>query len=45
MARTTGLHAFTVQEATNYEAYTEWNYESTDVSGDTIDDPGGPQLI
>ena len=40
MARTAGLHAFTVQEATNYEAYTSWNYESTDVSGDTIDDPG-----
>jgi len=40
MARTTGLHAFTVQEATNYEAFTSWNYESTDVSGDTIDDPG-----
>ena len=28
MARTTGLHAFTVQEATNYEAYTSWNYEA-----------------
>ena len=40
MARTSGLHAFTVQEASNFEAYTSWNYESTDVSGDTIDDPG-----
>jgi len=38
MARTAGLHAFTVQEATNYEAYTSWNYQSTDVSGDSIDD-------
>ena len=27
MARTSGLHAFTVQEATNYEAFTSWNYE------------------
>ena len=40
MARTTGLHAFTVQEATNYEAYTSWNFQAIDVSGDTIDDPG-----
>jgi len=40
MARTKGLQAFTVQEATNFEAYTEWNYESTDVSGDAIDSTG-----
>ena len=40
MARTTGLHAFTVQEATNYEAVTSWNFQAIDVSGDAIDDPG-----
>ena len=40
MARTTGLHAFTVQEATNYEAFTSWNFQAIDVSGDAIDDPG-----
>ena len=28
MARTTGLQAFTVQEATNFEAYTSWNYQA-----------------
>jgi len=33
MARTTGLHAFTVQEATNYEAFTSWNYEELDMDG------------
>ena len=40
MARTTGLQAFTVQEATNFEAYTSWNFQAFDVSGDAIDDPG-----
>ena len=39
MARTTGLHAFTVQEAVNLnEAYSDWNYEELDLSaagGDT----------
>jgi len=38
MARTSGLQAFTVQEATNFEAYTSWNHQTTDVSGDSIDD-------
>ena len=33
MARTTGLQAFTVQEATNFEAYTSWNYEELDMDG------------
>jgi len=28
MSRTTGLNAFTIQEATNYEAFTSWNYET-----------------
>ena len=27
-----GLHAFTVQEATNYGAFTSWNYEEIDQS-------------
>jgi archaellum component FlaF (FlaF/FlaG flagellin family) len=36
MARTSGLHAFTVQEATNYEAYTSWNHQTADVSGDSV---------
>ena len=33
MARTTGLHAFTVQEAVNLnEAYSDWNYQEVDQS-------------
>jgi len=32
MARKAGLQAFTVQEATNYEAFTSWNYEELDMS-------------
>ena len=40
MSRTTGLNAFTIQEATNFEAFTSWNFQAIDVSGDTIDDPG-----
>ena len=27
-----GLHAFTVQEATNYSAFSSWNYEEIDQS-------------
>ena len=38
MARSTGLQAFTVQEATNFEAYTSWNHQTVDVSGDSVDD-------
>ena len=28
-----GLHEFTVQEANNFDAYTDWNYEVLDMSG------------
>ena len=34
------LHAFTVAEAGNLQVYTDYNWESLDVSGDTVDDPG-----
>ena len=36
MAR--GLTEFTVQQATNFDAYSDWNFQSIDVSGDSIDD-------
>ena len=35
-----GLHEFTVQEATNVNAFVDYNYEQFDVSGDTIDTDG-----
>ena len=36
-----GHNGFTVQEAVNLnEAYSDYNYEQFDMSGDTIDDPG-----
>jgi len=35
-----GLHEFTVQEATNVDAFVDWNYQQFDVSGNLIDDPG-----
>ena len=38
MAR--GLNEFTVQEATNVDAFSDYNFETLDVSGDTVDDPG-----
>ena len=34
------LHAFTVAEAGNLQVYADYNWESLDVSGDTVDDPG-----
>ena len=40
MASKLGMNAFTVQEATNVDAFSDYNYEQIDVSGDTIDDPG-----
>ena len=40
MASKLGMNAFTVQEATNVDAFSDYNYEQFDVSGDTIDDPG-----
>ena len=30
---TTGLHAFTVSEALNVDAFSDWNYEVLDLSG------------
>ena len=27
-----GLHEFTVQEAVNFEAFNDWNYEELDMS-------------
>tara|TARA_R100000742_G_C4276028_1_gene96841 strand:+ start:298 stop:672 length:375 start_codon:yes stop_codon:yes gene_type:complete len=33
-----GLHSFTVQEANNFEAFDEWNFQNVDVSGDSVDD-------
>ena len=36
-----GHNGFTVQEAVNLnEAYSDYNYEQFNMSGDTIDDPG-----
>ena len=35
-----GLNQFTVQEATNVDAFSDYNFETLDVSGDTVDDPG-----
>ena len=35
-----GRNAWTVQESVNMEAFSDYNYEQIDVSGDTIDDPG-----
>ena len=40
MASKLGHNAFTVQEATNVDAFSDYNYEQLDVSGDAIDDPG-----
>jgi len=37
MARKAGLQAFTVQEATNYEAFTSWNYEELDLNDSSPD--------
>ena len=34
------LHTYTVAEAGNLQVYTDYNWESLDVSGDTVDDPG-----
>ena len=31
-----GRHAFTVQESVNMESFSDWNFESFDVSGDTL---------
>ena len=36
MAR--GLTEFTVQQATNFEAYSDWNFQAIDVSGDSLDE-------
>ena len=36
MAR--GLTEFTVQQATNFEAFSDWNFQAIDVSGDSVDD-------
>ena len=40
MASKLGYSAFTVQESVNMDAFSDYNYEQFDVSGDTIDDPG-----
>ena len=40
MASKLGQNAFTVQESVNMDAFSDYNYEQFDVSGDTIDDPG-----
>tara|TARA_R110000824_G_scaffold17436_7_gene70761 strand:+ start:1161 stop:1532 length:372 start_codon:yes stop_codon:yes gene_type:complete len=34
------LHKYTVAEASNLQVYEDYNWESLDVSGDTVDDPG-----
>ena len=34
------LHKYTVAEAGNLQVYADYNWESLDVSGDTVDDPG-----
>ena len=36
MAR--GLTEFTVQQATNFEAFSDWNFQAIDVSGDSLDE-------
>ena len=33
-----GLQEFSTQEATNFQAYTDWNWEILDLSNDEIDD-------
>ena len=40
MASKLGQNAFTVQESVNMDAFSDYNYEQFDMSGDTIDDPG-----
>tara|TARA_R110002020_G_scaffold217539_4_gene425336 strand:- start:4713 stop:5078 length:366 start_codon:yes stop_codon:yes gene_type:complete len=37
MASLLGRNAFTVQESVNMESFSDWNFESVDVSGDSID--------
>ena len=32
-----GIHEFTVQEATNYEAFKDWNYEELDLNDSSPD--------
>ena len=39
MANKLGQNAFTVQESVNMDAFSDYNYQQLDVSGDTIDDP------
>ena len=36
MAR--GLTEFTVQQATNFEAFSDWNFQAIDVSGDSLNE-------
>jgi len=38
MASLLGRNAFTVQESVNMESFSDWNFESVDVSGDSVDD-------
>ena len=40
MASKLGQNAFTVQESVNMDAFSDYNYEQFNMSGDTIDDPG-----
>ncbi len=40
MASKLGMNAFTVQEATNMEAFSDYNYQQFDVSGNTVDSDG-----
>ena len=35
-----GLNAFSAQEAVNTDAFSDYNYQQLDVSGDAVDDPG-----
>ena len=35
-----GRNAWTVQESVNMDAFSDYNYQQLDVSGDAVDDPG-----